>query len=48
MHFSARHKENKIPKDPLSGMGIPAQSEKLQKFIKELKLFIMGTFTHSQ
>lgn len=44
MHFSARHKENKIPKDPLLGMGIPAQSGKFQNAL-EFQLFIMRTFT---
>jgi len=31
MHFSARHKGNKTPRDPLSGMETPALSEKYQK-----------------
>jgi hypothetical protein len=34
MHFSATHKENKIPRDPLSGMVILVQSEKVKKISK--------------
>lgn len=31
MHFSARHKGSRTPRDPLSGMETLAQSEKYQK-----------------
>lgn len=47
MHFSAKHKENKIPRDPLSGTGIPAQSEKFPKW-SEFKLFVTRTYTDNQ
>ena len=46
MHFSAKHKENKTPKDPWLEMEIPAQSEKFQN-ASEFKLFIMRIFTNN-